>query len=58
MGLKSSKPKKLFDLNKNPSKQASQKPQKIPEEIVTKSSFEFIGIIGRGYIRNEKNVKM
>ena len=48
MGLKSSKPKKLFDLNKNPSKQASQKPQKIPEEIVTKSSFEFIGIIGRG----------
>ena len=48
MGIKSSKPKKLFDFNKNPSKPTSQKPQKIPEEIVTKSSFEFIGIIGRG----------
>ena len=47
MGIKSSKPKKLFDIKK-PSKPQQQKPQKIPEEIITKSSFEFIGIIGRG----------
>ena len=48
MGLKSSKPKKLFDLNKKPVKPVPPKPQKVPEEIITKSSFEFIGIIGRG----------
>ena len=48
MGLKSSKPKKLFEMGKKQPKSSPQKPQKIPEEIITKSSFEFIGIIGRG----------
>ena len=48
MGLKSSKPKKLFEIGKKPQKLIQQKPQKAPEEIITKSSFEFIGIIGRG----------
>ena len=48
MGLKNSKPKKLFDLNKKPVKPVLQKPQKVPEEKINKSSFEFIGIIGRG----------
>ena len=48
MGLKNSKPKKLFDLNKKPVKPVIQKPQKVPEEKINKSSFEFIGIIGRG----------
>ena len=49
MGIKSSKPKKLFEMDKKqPQKITQQKPQKPPEEIITKSSFEFIGIIGRG----------
>ena len=39
MGKKSSKPKKLFEINKN---------IVVKEEKVTKSSFDFINIIGRG----------
>ena len=49
MGLKSSKPKKLFELGKKTKpQQIVPKPQKQVEETITKSSFEFIGIIGRG----------
>ena len=48
MGIKNSKPKKLFDIGKKPTKPVLQKAPKVPEEIITKSSFEFIGIIGRG----------
>ena len=48
MGIKSSKPKKLFELNKKTKQPTPQKPQKVVEETITKSSFEFIGIIGRG----------
>ena len=39
MGAKSSKPKKLFEIKKGTT---------IKEEKVTKSSFDFINIIGRG----------
>ena len=39
MGSKSSKPKKLFEIKKGNS---------VKEEKVTKSSFDFINIIGRG----------
>ena len=48
MGIKSSKPKKLFELNKKTKQPTPQKPPKVVEETITKSSFEFIGIIGRG----------
>ena len=48
MGIKSSKPKKLFELNKKTKQPTPQKPPKVIEETITKSSFEFIGIIGRG----------
>ena len=48
MGIKSSKPKKLFELNKKTRQPTPQKPPKVVEETITKSSFEFIGIIGRG----------
>ena len=48
MRIKSSKPKKLFELNKKTKQPTPQKPPKVVEETITKSSFEFIGIIGRG----------
>ena len=48
MGIKSSKPKKLFEINKKTKQPTPQKPPKVVEETITKSSFEFIGIIGRG----------
>ena len=39
MGTKNSKPKKLFEIKKSSS---------IKEEKITKSSFDFINIIGKG----------
>ena len=39
MGTKSSNPKKLFELKKNDTTK---------EEKITKSSFDFINIIGKG----------
>ena len=49
MGHKNSKPKKLFELNKKEKSSAeNKKGGGIVGENINKSSFEFIGIIGRG----------
>jgi len=50
MGVKNNKPKKLFEFdNKNKEAYHSElRNNKNHEENITKSSFEFIGIIGRG----------
>ena len=44
MGQKNQKPKKVFEIGKD-----SRKEQSLPkEEKITKSSFKFMSIIGRG----------
>ena len=49
MGHKNSKPKKLFAFDKNDKQSVEIKNiNKIAEDNITKSSFDFIGIIGRG----------
>ena len=48
MGHKHSKPKKLFALDKKEKTIEEKNNYKMSEDNITKSSFEFIGIIGKG----------
>ena len=49
MGHKNAKPKKLFEFDKKSNQTKEEKNNyKMSEDNITKSSFEFIGIIGRG----------
>ena len=48
MGVKNTRPKKLFEFDKRDNYHSELKNNKINEENITKSSFEFISIIGKG----------
>ena len=49
MGHKNTTPKKLFEFDKKEKQSNEMKiKNKIAEDNISKSSFEFIGIIGRG----------
>ena len=48
MGVKNNKPKKLFEFSDKERNHSEIKNNKNHEENITKSSFDFIGIIGRG----------
>ena len=48
MGHKNAKPKKLFEFDKRERQNIEENNNKMREDNITKSSFEYIGIIGKG----------
>ena len=48
MGMKNSKPKKLFAIDNEKQNKELQSNNKVAEDNISKSSFEFLGIIGKG----------
>ena len=48
MGMKNSKPKKLFAIDNEKQNIELKSNNKVAEDNISKSSFEFLGIIGKG----------